>query len=229
MRFRLKDFEYNENAMTVTAWMTPSWNDTRLIWNPSDYSEISTIHMKSNELWHPSLKVYNAKVDTSLGTCHIVDCIIMNNGRVACVEPCQFTAFCKDIGIKNWPFDVQNCTFTFGNWMKSGEELNYEAEKIKLVTKGIFKSNQWQLLTATMKVDKGKYHSMNETYPSVTFAFVIERHNGFHVATIFGAAIVLILCNLMTFWIKHETILRILLSGGILIGNNYYLSFLYWM
>lgn len=120
VRLNIKDIDYDDdqNTMTLTSWMTSSWNDTKLIWSPQDYGDIKSIHVKSNALWTPDLKLYNSHIPSSLGTCQVVDCIVSYTSSVACVMPCSHTAHCKQFGINNWPFDVQNCTFTFGSWMK---------------------------------------------------------------------------------------------------------------
>lgn len=231
MRLNVKDFEFDsdQNTMKITAWMTLAWTDARLMWNPNDFSGIGSIHMKSDYLWHPDLKVYNAHIRTSIGTCETVDCIITNSSRVACVNPCEFTAQCKDFNYVNWPFDVQNCTFTFGNWMKSGEELNFNNERVTLVTTRTKKSNQWKLLAGTSVVDKGNYSSYDETYPTVSYAFVIERHNGFHAATIIGSAIVLMICNLIVFFLSPICIVRIIVCGMNLYSNLIYNSFIFYL
>lgn len=230
-RMNVKNFDYDDsrNTLSITAWLTLAWEDKRLSWNKDEFSGIGSIHMKSDYLWTPDLKVYNAHILSSLGTCHVVDCLITSNSRIACVQPCDFSAHCKDIGVLNWPFDVQNCSFTLGNWMKSGEELNFNEEKVTLVTSRIKQNNQWKLLAATKKVNKGKYASSNESFPSLSFTFTIERHNGFYTSTLIFAALCLILCNLSVFYFKPGDIMRILMCGGILISNMLYLSFLYWM
>lgn len=230
-RLNVKDFDYDEgdNTMTITSWMTLTWTDARLMWNSVDFSGINSIHMKSDYLWHPDLKIYNADLKSSLGTCHSIDCIITNTSRVACVNPCEFTAHCKDIGIANWPFDVQNCSIIFGSWMKSGEELNYNAEKVTLVISRTKNNNQWKLLNGSSVTDKGKYERYNETYPTISYAFVIERHNGFHAATTIGSAIVLMICNLIVFFLSPDSIVRIVVNGVNLFSNMIYHSFLYWM
>lgn len=229
-RLNVKDYDYSDdNKMAITAWFTIAWGDTRLNWKKEDFSDIESIHMKSEFLWTPDLKLYNAHIESTLGTCHIVDCVITANSRVACVQPCEFVAHCKDFGIANWPFDVQNCSFTFGNWMKSGEEVNFNAERVTLVTERTKQNNQWKLLTATKNVNKGVYASTNETFPTISYAFVIERHNGLHAASNVFSAFVLIILNLSVFYFKPGDIMRLLMCGGILISNMFYLSFLYWM
>lgn len=55
------DYFQNEDAqtLTVTSWMTMSWNDDGLKWNPSDYSDLTVIHASSDLIWTPQLHLYN--------------------------------------------------------------------------------------------------------------------------------------------------------------------------
>jgi len=206
-----------------------TWNDKRLIWNSVDYGGIGSIHMKSEYLWTPELALYNAHIPSSLGTCHVVDCLITNSSKTSCVLPCEHKAHCKDVGISNWPFDVQNCSFTFGSWMKVGEELNYIPDKIVLFTKRLKDNNQWNLVDSSVRYNKGSYIFTNETFPSVTFAFVLERHNGFHRVTTISSAIILMVCNLLVFFISPESILRLIFCGANVFANSLFLEFLFWM
>jgi nicotinic acetylcholine receptor len=209
--------------------MTIAWNDSKMIWNPTDYSGIETINMKQDFLWTPDLKLYNSHIPSSLGTCHLVDCLIKYTSIVACVMPCSFTAHCKDFGIDNWPYDVQNCSFTFGSWMKTGEEMTYNTEKIKLVTSRLKKNNQWSLIGSSSLHNKGVYAFSNETFPSISFSLTIERHNGLHQVTSISSAIVLMVTNLLVLFVAPERIMRLILAIINLASISIFSEFLYWM
>ncbi|CAG9798693.1 unnamed protein product [Chironomus riparius] len=231
LRLNVKNFDYDDedNVMSITSWMTLSWTDNRLNWNSVDYAGIGSIHMKSDYLWTPELSLYNAHIPSSMGTCHVIDCIISNSSKVSCVMPCEHKAHCKDVGITNWPFDVQNCTFTFGSWMKVGEELNYIPDKVVLFTKRLKDNNQWNLVDSSVRYNKGFYSFTDETFPSVTFAFVLERHNGFHRVSTISSAIIIMVCNLLVFFISPESILRLFFCGANVFANSLFLEFLFWM
>jgi hypothetical protein len=231
VRLNLKDYDYSDdkNTLTIESWMTISWTDINLSWNPSDFGGITSLNMKSDYLWNPQITLYNAHIASSLGTCHIVDCIIQSTSRVACVMPCSHTAHCKHTGVKNFPFDVQNCSFTFGSWMKTGEELNYSADKVTLVTSRAKKNHQWKLLDAKSNYYNGKYSGLNETFPSVTFSFVLERHNGYYRVTIFASAFALIVCNLIALWINAKSHLRFYLCAFNIYASFLCLNLMYWL
>lgn len=232
VRYTVKSFDYDDNArtLTVTSWMTLAWNDSRLSWSPSDYEDLKTIYMNIDSLWTPDLYLYNSHIGQGLGTCHAVDCLISASSKVACVMPCEHVGHCKIGEYENWPFDRQNCSFTFGSWMKTGEEMNYQTDKVRVISARAKDNNQWKMLSATSKINEGKYKSEpNETYPSISFSFLIERHSGYHVSGTIVPAVVLLICNLTVLWMLPGYIERFVLSVFNLFSHFLYLECLYWM
>lgn len=137
---------------------------------------------------------------------------------------------CTGGDYSNWPFDRQNCSYTFGSWMKTGEELNYNTDKVKMYWSRAKKHGQWQLLAATSKVNIGRYDiAPNETYPSVFLSFLIERHSGYHTSGTLVPAIILLISNLAILWITPGSVERFILCLANLFSHFLYLEFLYWL
>lgn len=144
--------------------------------------------------------------------------------------PCVHVGHCLIGDYTNWPFDRHNCSFAIGSWMKTGEELNYNTEKLTLISSRSNQNNQWKLLSANSKINEGKYAiSPNETYPSVGFSFLIERHSGFHISATVFPAIVLMICNLTILWMDSISVERYVLCLCNLFSHFLYIEFLYWM
>lgn len=211
--------------------MTLAWNDSRLTWTPSDYADIKSTHLSITYIWSPDIYLYNTHLSSSVGNCEPdIDCLIFSNGKVACVMPCEHIGHCYRGDYTNWPFDRQNCSFTFGSWMKTGEELNYNTEKLKLIASKAKQNNQWKLLSASSRLNPGKYDvAPNETYPSVVFQFLIERHNAVHVSGTIIPAFILLICNLTALWMMPTCMERFILTLVTLFSHFLYLEFLYWM
>lgn len=210
--------------------MTLSWNDSRLSWSPADYEQLTSIHININYLWSPEIYLYNSHLASNIGKCDPdIDCLIFAESKVACVMPCEHIGHCLVGDYTNWPFDRQNCSFTFGSWMKSGEEMNYNVEKVKLISTRTKQNNQWKLLETKSKVNIGKYDvAPNETYPSVILSFLIERHSAFHISGTIVPAFILMLCNLLVLWMAPASIERFILCLCNIFSHFLYLEFLYW-
>jgi hypothetical protein len=120
--------------------------------------------------------------------------------------------------------------FTVGSWMKTGEKLNYNTDKIKLISSRTKQNNQWKLLSATSVYNIEKYEvAPNETFPSLTFAFFIERHSAFHVSGTIVPALILLTCNLIVLWMTPGCIERFILCIVNLFSHTLYMEFLYWL
>lgn len=207
-----------------------SWNDSRFKWDSSEFDDITSIHENIDSLWTPELYLYNANIASGMGTCHGVDCIIYSSSRVACVIPCEHVGHCNKGDYTNWPFDIQNCSFTFGSWMKTGEEINYNTNRVTVASARAKQNNLWNLLEATSVVNIGTYEVVpNETYPSVTFSFLIERHSAFHVGATIIPAFVLMINNLIVLWMTPGLIERFVLSAFNLFSHFICMDFLHWM
>ena len=42
------------------VWFVMRWLDTRLKWVPTNYENISTVHLAPSKVWHPDIMVYNS-------------------------------------------------------------------------------------------------------------------------------------------------------------------------
>lgn len=102
-----------------------SWKDEGCNWDPSEYEGIKSIRYSSDEIWTPDINLYNSVISSGIGFCETVDCMINSSGKVACVIPCTHTAHCSG-DFTRWPFDQQNCSFSFGKIKFSGYILLVE-------------------------------------------------------------------------------------------------------
>lgn len=160
----------------------------------------------------------------------MVDCIVYSAGRVACVLPCTHKGHCDEFGFTNWPYDKHKCGFTFGSWMKSGEELNYVSDKIRITTKNSKTNHMWFLNNASIEYRKGIYEDItNETYPTIELTFDLERRNQLYVIGIQVSSIVLIFANMAVFYFNHNSTSRLIICILVIISHQIYMEYLYWM
>lgn len=116
--------------------------------------------------------------------CKEANCVITSNGIVSCIPPCTHAAKCIP-NFSRWPFDRQNCTLHIGTWVNSGEEIDFKVMKSIITDDELSSQNlEWKLIRATYKRNPGNFTETKQTYPSLTFSFLIERHSGSHAAII---------------------------------------------
>lgn len=166
-----------------------SWTDDHLKWNPSDYSNLASITESSDLIWQPDLALYNSDIASSHNEfCKVANCVISSTGQVSCIPPCSHDAKCWP-DYKRFPFDTQNCTLHIGTWVNSGDEIDYKVTKTIISDSDLTSQDrQFRLIRATFKRNPGNFTNTKETYPSVTFSFLIQRHSAVHGAIILVAA-----------------------------------------
>lgn len=135
--------------------------------------------------------IYFVNSDVASATeepCKDANCVISASGSVSCIPPCSHTAKCTP-SYDRWPFDKQNCTLHIGTWVNSGEEIDFRVLKTILTEEQLSSQDmQWELIRATYKRNPGNYTDTKQTYPSLTFSFLMERHSASHSVIIFVPA-----------------------------------------
>lgn len=190
----IKHFDYTDSnqVLKLGVWLSMGWTDQLLKWEPSEYDNIKSITESSDTLWQPDMSLYSSYIDSNTQLCSSAHCIVFSTGRVTCIPPCTISSLCK-ANFKNWPFDRQNCTVTMGTWVSPGTHVDFIINKTTAVSKSHLKHTSWNLISASAVRDPGVFDVLpNETYPSVFFNFIIERHSAIDVALILMPALSMI-------------------------------------
>lgn len=173
------------------------------------------------------------------------------NELVSCIPPCSHSAKCLP-KYERWPFDRQNCTLHIGTWVNSGEEVDFKVLKSVVAEDDLSSQNmEWKLILATYRRNPGNFSETKQTYPSLTFSFLMERHSASHAASILipaismflyeirkikiimnnnecGSFAALVLLNLISLWVDSMNNQRIILLSLSLLGHFMYMQHLFW-
>ena len=84
--------------------------------------------------------------------------------------------------------------------MNTGEEVDYDSKKTLLQLEDVEESNLWKMVSAT--VNKSLLIHMTKekvrnTFPSIKYSFILERHSALQSAAIAGPTIIMILLNII--------------------------------
>ncbi|KAH3874122.1 hypothetical protein DPMN_037363 [Dreissena polymorpha] len=108
--------EINElrQTMAIMAFLEITWTDHFLVWEPLEYSNISSINVKVKDIWTPDI-VLESTLDKQTD---LIDedgnAIISSDGRVIIWPYGRYTVSCK-IFIGQFPFDKQNVISIFNH------------------------------------------------------------------------------------------------------------------
>lgn len=171
------------------------------------------IDVSSEIIWTPDVALYNSEIGMEPGSCHPVDCLLLSNGKINCIEPCTHVADCET-DYSRWPYDSHNCTLLFGTWMNQANKIFLSINRTTLSTKKVQENGEWKLLgadvnkyTVVLPNKKGAWISVEK----LLFTFSIERFSGTLPAMIFVSAVIMVLFNLFAQYIDSKAKERLLM------------------
>lgn len=115
--------------------------------------------------------------------------------------------------------------------MNTGEELDYEREKTLLQLDDKLMDSKWKMVSGTVNKSTIVYltkEKVRNTFPSIKFIFVLERHSALQAAAILAPTAVIILINLLVLFIDPDLSERVSLLGFNAVTHFMFLQQLYW-
>lgn len=131
---RVFSLDVTASTADLIVWVRQVWNDPRLVWDPKDYSNITTVQLwvesgigagETSQIWTPDLHLWNAAepLASSLADAHA---LVSSDGTVFWARPGHLLAACRFEGLDLFPFDRLTCTIEIGSWSFSGKYLRPE-------------------------------------------------------------------------------------------------------
>lgn len=187
--YTVKYFKYNDyrSMIAVDSWMNLTYTEPKLSWDPKEYGNLEYVIESSSNLWIPEFELYNAHLDHSEPACKVSDCYIMATGQVICVRPCTYKATCLS-NLRQWPYDQHNCTINVGMWLIPGDHITYDFDKFSVDPNTTMNHKQFNLVKTEYYSQIAKFSS-NETFPSLSFSFIMERSWGIQIVLIISPAL----------------------------------------
>uniref|UniRef100_H3AXG3 5-hydroxytryptamine receptor 3A n=1 Tax=Latimeria chalumnae TaxID=7897 RepID=H3AXG3_LATCH len=140
----------NEKTQILTTflWLRLYWYHEFLQWDPAECGGIEKISLPVEDLWAPDIIVYEfIDEDKSQRTPYVY---VNHTGRIRYDRMLRVVSSCN-LGIFNFPFDVQNCSLTFGPYMHTVKDvrlgLALPIEQISENSKKYLEtSGEWELV-----------------------------------------------------------------------------------
>jgi len=190
-----------KSVLEVDGWMRLNWTDEYLRWDPQEFKNLSQIHFGPEEIWKPDIQLYNNADGNNLqhyGSTHF---LVFHTGVVLWVPPAKFRSFCK-IDLRLWPQEAQSCKLKFGSWTSHGSQIDLglfhnmsSVERLNFYTE----NKEWDVLSSYATRNTNKYASVPETYPDVTFTFILQRSSPAYRAAIILPCLITMLLVVSSF------------------------------
>lgn len=106
--------------------------------------------------------------------------VIRHDGRITWDSPAITKSSCK-VDVSFFPFDAQQCRFTYGSWTYNGNQLDILNAMESADLADLVDNVEWQVLGMAAKKNIVLYGCCAEPYPDVTFTLKLKRRASFYV------------------------------------------------
>ncbi|XP_045029496.1 acetylcholine receptor subunit alpha-like isoform X1 [Daphnia magna] len=222
---QLIDLNLKNQIMTTNLWVEQYWYDYKLQWEPSEYGEVSMLHVPSDHIWRPDISLYN-NADGNFEVTLSTKATVYHNGLVEWKPPAIYKSSCE-IDVEYFPFDEQTCVMKFGSWTYDGNKVDLrhidEVEGSNIVDIGMdlsefYMSVEWDILDVPAVRSVKLYTCCVEPYLDITFNITMRRKTLFYTVNLIIPCMGISFLTILTFYLPSDSGEKVTLSISILIS-----------
>nr|DBA26327.1 TPA: hypothetical protein GDO54_010603 [Pyxicephalus adspersus] len=215
----------NEKSQILTTflWLRMFWQHEFLTWTPAKCGAVEKISLPVEQIWTPDIIVYEfIDEDKSQRTPFVY---VNHTGRVRYDKMLRVVSSCN-LGIFHFPFDVQNCSLTFGSYMHTVRDvrlgLALPVEQILQNSLQYLETNgEWELVRIEGSPDILKFGI--DEWDIITFWVVIRRRPVLYVVNLIIPSGFLMLIDIVSFFLPPHSTDRASFKMTLLLGYTVFL------
>uniref|UniRef100_A0A3B5AAH3 Neuronal acetylcholine receptor subunit alpha-9-like n=1 Tax=Stegastes partitus TaxID=144197 RepID=A0A3B5AAH3_9TELE len=173
------DMDERNQILTAYLWIRQVWVDAHLKWNKDDYDGLDTIRIPSSYVWRPDIVLYNNADDHFTGPMD-TNVVIRHDGQIMWDSPAITKSSCR-VDVSFFPFDAQQCRFTYGSWTYNGNQLDILNAMDSADLADLVENVEWEVLGMPGKRNIILYGCCADPYPDVTYTLKLKRRASFYV------------------------------------------------
>lgn len=106
--------------------------------------------------------------------------VIRHNGQITWDSPAITKSSCR-VDVSFFPFDAQQCRFTYGSWTYNGNQLDILNALESADLTDLVENVEWEILGMPAKKNVIQYGCCADPYPDVTYTLKLKRRASFYV------------------------------------------------
>uniref|UniRef100_A0A3B4XV04 5-hydroxytryptamine receptor 3A n=1 Tax=Seriola lalandi dorsalis TaxID=1841481 RepID=A0A3B4XV04_SERLL len=208
----------NEKTQILTTflWLRLYWQHEFLVWQPDECDGVTRISLPVRQLWSPDIIVYEFVDDDVSQACPYV--YVNHTGHIRWDRMLRLVSACN-LEIFSFPFDVQNCTFTFGSYMVSPaltfEEMSGNSKRY------LEASGEWELVDILGETSILQFGI--DEWDIITFWVVIKRRPVLYVVNLLIPSSFLMLIDILSFYLPPHSVDRASFKMTLILGYTVFL------
>ncbi|XP_055977900.1 5-hydroxytryptamine receptor 3C-like [Sorex fumeus] len=209
--------------LTSFLWMNLVWDNAFISWDPKECISISKLSISAENLWIPDIFIVEAMNIHSAPSG--LRAYVNSRGRIKYDTPARVTSICN-LDIFYFPFDQQNCSFTFSSFLYTVDSLllgmNKKVWEISDTSRNVIQTQgEWELLGISMATQKMSVGS--SLYDKIMFYVAIRRRPGLYIINLLVPSSFLVVIDALSFYLPAENENRAPFKITLLLGYNVFL------
>uniref|UniRef100_A0A3B4CI49 5-hydroxytryptamine receptor 3A n=1 Tax=Pygocentrus nattereri TaxID=42514 RepID=A0A3B4CI49_PYGNA len=193
------------------------WFHEFLIWDPDVCDGITRISLPVNNVWMPDIIVYDVDDDVSQACPYVY---VNHTGHIRYDRMLRLVSACN-LEIFSFPFDIQNCTFTFGSYMHTSNTA-LPFDQISGNSKRYLEaSGEWELVE--ILGEEGILKFGVDEWDIITFWVVIKRRPILYVVNLLIPSSFLMIIDILSFYLPPHSVDRASFKMTLILGYTVFL------
>ncbi|XP_047443476.1 5-hydroxytryptamine receptor 3A isoform X2 [Mugil cephalus] len=210
-------------SFTLYAVLGVYWHNEFLVWDPVECDGITRISLPVKQLWSPDIIIYEFVDDDVSQACPYV--YVNHTGHIRWDRMLRLVSACN-LEIFSFPFDVQNCTFTFGSYMHTIRDVRVSPalafEEISGNSKRYLEtSGEWELVDILGETSILQFGI--DEWDIITFWVVIKRRPVLYVVNLLIPSSFLMLIDILSFYLPPHSVDRASFKMTLILGYTVFL------
>ncbi|XP_034387351.1 5-hydroxytryptamine receptor 3C-like [Cyclopterus lumpus] len=215
----------NEKTQILTTflWLRLYWQHEFLVWDPDECDGVIKISLPVKKLWSPDIIVYEFVDDDVSQACPYV--YVNHTGHIRWDRMLRLVSACN-LKIFSFPFDMQNCTFTFGSYMHTIMDVRVSPaltfqEMSRNSKRYLEASGEWELVDILGETSILKFGV--DEWDIITFWVVIKRRPVLYVVNLLIPSSFLMLIDILSFYLPPHSVDRASFKMTLILGYTVFL------
>ncbi|XP_045412754.1 5-hydroxytryptamine receptor 3C-like isoform X3 [Lemur catta] len=209
--------------LTSFLWMNLMWDNPFISWDPEECVGLNKLTIAAENLWLPDIFIVESMDEDE--TPSDLTAYVSSKGRIKYDKPMRVTSICS-LDIFYFPFDQQNCTFTFTSFLYTVDSMllgmDKEVWEITDTSRDvILTQGEWELLginKASPKMLVG-----DNLYDQIMFYVAIRRRPRLYIINLLVPSGFLVAIDALSFYLPAESGNRAPFKITLLLGYNVFL------
>ncbi|XP_051549326.1 5-hydroxytryptamine receptor 3C-like [Myxocyprinus asiaticus] len=222
--YGILDVDEKAQVFNTFIWVYLFWKIEGLSWDPNECGT-DRISLPRKKLWMPDIVINEFMDENRAPDTYYLYAYF--NGQVMDDIPFHVISSCN-LDIYTFPFDVQNCTFTFNSYQHTGKDIQlFFQEPVKDILKtslDIMKTKgEWELVDMLAEKPEIPLHALNNSMDTLIYYIIIRRRATLYIVNLLIPSCFLISVDLFSFLLPPQNVDRSAFKMTLILGYTVFL------